>query len=132
NSALFLIIGKGFFDYDASWADTNYLRITNQFGFNPTQNPENALIRAQVENTQYGWIPRVSLKHNNGELIFGGELRFHRSDHWGRVQYANAMPPGYDLNRNYYFYNGSKDIIGGFLYEAYQLNDRINLLGEIQ
>src|SRR5690606_9160283 len=69
---------------------------------------------------------------NNGELIFGGELRFHRSDHWGRVQYANAMPPGYDLDRYYYFYNGSKDIIGGFIYEAYQLNDRTNLLGEIQ
>jgi len=132
NSALFLIIGKGFFDYDASWADTNYLRITNEFGYNPTQNPENALIRAQVENTQYGWIPRVSIKHYNGELILGGELRFHRSDHWGRVQYANNLPPGYDLSRYYYFYNGSKNVYNGFIHESYQIGERINLLGELQ
>jgi iron complex outermembrane receptor protein len=101
-------------------------------GFDTTFIPSNPLIRAQVENTQYGWIPRISMKHSNGELIFGGEFRFHRSDHWGRIQYANNLPPDYDLNRYYYFYNGSKDILNGFIHESYKLNERINLLGELQ
>jgi len=133
NSALFLVVGKGFFDYDAYWHIfyDDYFRF-EEGGYDTSFTPANPLIRAQVENIQYGWIPRVSLKHANGELIFGGELRIHRSDHWGRIQYANNLPPGYELNRYYYFYNGSKDIIGGFVHEAYQLNERINLLGELQ
>jgi iron complex outermembrane receptor protein len=133
NSALFLVIGKGFFDYDAYWHIyyDDYFRFKED-GLDTSFIPSNVLIRAQVENTQYGWIPRVSYKHKNGELILGGELRIHRSDHWGRIQYANNLPPGYDMNRHYYFYNGSKDIIGGFLHDSYRLSDKINLLGELQ
>lgn len=132
NSALFLVIGDGFFDYDGSWADTTYFRLTSEYGFHPSQNPGNVLIRAQVDNTQYGWIPRLSLNHKNGELIIGGEFRKHKSDHWGRIQFADNLPDGYDLNRYYYYYNGGKDIINGFVHEEYTLNPMFNFLGEIQ
>ena len=132
NSALFLVIGKGFFDYDGSWADTNYLRLTYENGFTPTQNPGNVLIRAMVENKQFGWIPRLSYKHKNGELIAGGEFRIHRSEHWGAINYGENLPEGITKDFNYYFYNGSKDIVNGFIHETYNFNERINLLGEIQ
>jgi iron complex outermembrane receptor protein len=133
NSALFLVIGQGFFDYDAYWHIyyDDYFRL-RESGYDTSYVPANPLIRAKVENTQYGWIPRVSYKHENGELILGGEFRFHRSDHWGRIQYANNLPPDYDLDRYYYFYNGSKDIIGGFVHESYKLNEKVNVLGELQ
>ncbi|MCJ7553495.1 MAG: TonB-dependent receptor [Ignavibacteriaceae bacterium] len=132
NSALFLVIGKGFFDYDGSWADTNYLRLTYENGFTPTQNPGNVLIRAMVENKQFGWIPRLSYKHKNGELIAGGEFRIHRSEHWGAINYGEKLPEGITKDFYYYFYNGSKDIVNGFVHETYNFNERINLLGEIQ
>ncbi len=132
NSALFLVEGDGYFDFDGSWADTSYLRLTNEFGFNPTQNPGNVLIRAKVENTQYGWIPRMSIKHTNGEFIAGGEFRFHKSNHWGAINYGENLPEGLTKDYYYYFYNGSKNIIGGFIHESYKLNDKINLLGELQ
>jgi iron complex outermembrane receptor protein len=132
NSALFLVIGDGFFDYDGSWADTTYLRLTGEYGFHPAQNPDNVLIRAQVNNTQYGWIPRVSYKHTNGELIIGGEFRKHRSDHWGSINYGENLPPGLTKSYRYYFYNGGKDIINGFVHEEYNLSSMFNLLGEIQ
>jgi iron complex outermembrane receptor protein len=133
NSALFLVLGEGFFDYDAYWYIyyDDYFRL-KEGGYDTSFVPSNPLIRAMVENTQYGWIPKVSMKHKNGELIFGGEIRLHRSNHWGRIQYANNLPPDYDLNRYYYFYNGSKDIISGFVHESYNLNEEINLLGELQ
>ncbi|MGE5797710.1 MAG: TonB-dependent receptor [Ignavibacteria bacterium] len=134
NSALFLVLGEGFFDYDASWSSyyyDDYFRL-KQDGYDTSFIPVNSLIRAAVENTQYGWIPRLSLKHSNGELIIGGEFRKHKSDHWGRIQYANNLPPNYDINRYYYFYNGSKDIINGFVNESYALNKNLNLLGELQ
>lgn len=132
NSALFLVTGDGFFDYDGSWADTTYLRLTGEFGFHPSRNPGNVLIRAQVNNIQYGWIPRMSYKHRNGELIFGAEVRKHKSDHWGSVNYGENLPEGITKDFRYYYYNGGKDIINGFVHEEYDLSPMLNLLGEIQ
>ena len=132
NSALFLVLGNGFFDFDGSWADTTYLRLTRANGFDPTGNPVNTLIRAEVDNTQYGWIPRVSIKHDNGELIIGGEFRLHRSVHWGSIDFAENLPPGVTKDYRYYYYKGGKDIANGFVHETYNLNNRINLLGEVQ
>ncbi len=132
NSALFLVLGNGYFDFDGSWADTSYLRLTSNYGFSPVQNPSNVLIRAQVENKQYGWIPRVSFKHINGELIVGGEFRIHRSTHWGSINFGENLPIGLTKDYRYYFFNGGKDIIDGFVHETYNLYDNLNLLGEIQ
>ncbi|TSA29616.1 MAG: TonB-dependent receptor [Ignavibacteriales bacterium] len=132
NSALFLVLGNGFFDYDGSWADTNYFRITKNFGFNTTQNPGNALIRAMVENKQWGWIPRINIIHDNGELIVGGELRFHKSIHWGSILFADGLPDGLNKNYRYYEYNGGKDIFNFYVNEKYNLNEQTNLQAEVQ
>lgn len=133
NSALFLVLGNGFFDYDGSWSIyyNDYFRL-KQNGFDTTSQPTNAIIRAQVENKQYGWIPKVSIKQKNGQLILGGEFRFHISDHWGSINFAENLPAGVTKDYRYYFYNGSKDIINGFVHQDYSLNEKINLLAEIQ
>jgi iron complex outermembrane receptor protein len=132
NSNLFLVIGKGFFDYDGSWADSTYLRLTSEYGFTPAGNPQNVLIRAQVENFQYGWIPRIIWSHENGNLIIGGEFRKHTSEHWGSINYGENLPAGLTKDYRYYFYNGGKDIFNIFIHESYNLSDKINLLGEFQ
>ncbi|WP_290663841.1 MULTISPECIES: TonB-dependent receptor [Ignavibacterium] len=133
NSALFLVIGEGFFDYDGSWSIyyDDYFRLRAN-GFDTNYVPTNAIIRAQVENKQYGWIPRLSFSHKNGELILGGELRIHRSNHWGNINYAENLPPNISKDYYYYFYNGAKDIASFYAHESYRLNESINLLGEIQ
>ncbi len=97
-----------------------------------TGNPGNALIRAMVENTQYGWIPRISIKHSRGELLAGGEIRIHRSLHWGSIQYAENLPAGVTSEYKYYSYKGADDIINGFVNERYSLNNNIDLSGELQ
>ncbi len=132
NSALFLVVGNGFFDFDGSWADTTYLRLTNVNGFNPKKNPGNVLIRAKVENTQFGWIPRLSIKQEKGELIIGGEIRIHRSDHWGSIGFGENLPANITKDYRYYLYKGGKDIINGYLHQSYSVNERLNLLGEVQ
>lgn len=133
NSALFLVLGSGFFDYDGSWSVyyDDYFRLKLN-GFDSTKIPANALIRAQVENKQYGWIPRFSFDHDNGQLIVGGEFRIHRSEHWGNINYAENLPAGVTKDYQYYFYNGAKDIAGAFVHESYNLTDDLNLLGELQ
>lgn len=133
NSALFLVIGEGFFDYDGSWSIyyDDYFRLRAN-GFDTNYVPTNALIRAQVENNQFGWIPRLSIFHKNGELILGGELRIHRSIHWGSINYAENLPPNISKDYRYYFYNGAKNIASVYAHESYRINEQINLLGELQ
>lgn len=132
NSALFAIFGNGFFDYDGSWGDTTYFRLTKENGFNSLVNPSNVLIRAMVENKQWGWIPRLSIKHNSGELILGGEFRFHNSIHWGSLTYGENLPFGIRKDYRYYYYEGGKDIFSFYLNENYFLNNYINILAELQ
>ena len=136
NSALFLVLGEGFFDYDGSWAIPDfgyddYFRL-NLSGFNSNYVPTNALIRAQVKNKQFGWIPKFSFEHTNGQLIIGGEFRIHRSEHWGNINHAENLPPGVTKDYKYYFYNGANDIMSGYIHESFNISDKINLLGEIQ
>lgn len=133
NSALFLVIGQGFFDYDGSWSVyyDDYFRL-KQNGFDTNYIPTNALIRAQVENTQWGWIPKLNLKHTNGSLIVGAEYRNHRSIHWGSINYAENLPPGITKDYRYYYYKGAKDIINVFANENYSVTDCLSLLGELQ
>lgn len=133
NSALFLVIGEGFFDYDGSWSVfyNDYFRLKEN-GFTKDQLPTNALIRAQVENKQWGWIPRVNWNHNNGSLTIGGEYRNHRSVHWGAINFAENIPSGVPENYKYYFYRGGKDIINFFVNENHNISNRFNVLAEIQ
>lgn len=133
NSALFWIVGKGFFDYDGSWSVyyDDYFRLREN-GFDSTKVPQNALIRAQVENNQWGWVPRLSIKHNKGELILGGEFRFHNSLHWGRINYAENLPAGVTENYHYYSYEGGNKIFSGFIHENYSPSEKINILAELQ
>ncbi|MBU2585643.1 MAG: TonB-dependent receptor, partial [Bacteroidetes bacterium] len=132
NSALFAYFGKGFFDYDASWGDTSYFRLTFANGFGPTTKLSNALVRAYVDNKQYGWIPRLSFNTNFGDFIFGLEFRKHNSLHWGSVWYAEGLPAGADQNFRYYEYKGSKEILGGFIYYKKDILNDLTLTLENQ
>lgn len=132
NSALFLVIGKGFFDFDGSWADTSYLRLTQQNGFASTVAPYNTLLHGMVENKQLGWIPRVQINHSNGVLTTGLELRSHRSLHYGSIIAADSITDKNIINYRYYQFNGAKNIINAFVNEQYKVNEQIGLLGELQ
>ena len=131
-SSLFYYQGDGYFDYNGDWADTTMLRITYNQGFHPTQNPVNTLIRAWVNNKQGGWIPRFVIKHRSGELLIGGELRFHRSMHYAYINFANSLPEDFDSDYKIYEYRGIRDIYSAYIREQYNLNDKLMLYGELQ
>ncbi len=132
NSALFLVVGNGFFDYDGSWSIyyDDYFRLLEN-GYDTT-NVSNALIRATVNNIQWGWIPRFSIKHSDGTLIVGGEFRIHRSNHFGNINYAEKLPEGVPADYEYYYYNGAKNILNLFAHEQYQITGKLNALVELQ
>jgi len=137
NNSLFLVLGDGFFDYDGSWAPYSYYHITPQYGFNVVGDPDtlyfpNALIRAMVDNKQYGWLPRLTVKHENGELVAGAEVRIHRSLHWGRLQRADQLPVSIPEDYRYYEYHGAKDILSLYAHELYSLRSNLTLTLDLQ
>jgi iron complex outermembrane receptor protein len=147
NNTVFWIRGYGFFDYDGSWAPMSYFRLTPQYGFAVTGNPEeiyvdSLLIRAYVDNIQYGWLPQITWRHGRGDLTVGAELRAHRSLHWGRIQDGDSDLPraidgGFrDLNyigsRRYYEYRGAKDIISPYVHATYLPRPNVNVMFDLQ
>jgi iron complex outermembrane receptor protein len=132
NNTLFYYTGEGYFDYDASWADTSLLRLGTQYGIPTTQNPTNALVRAFVGNSQWGWLPHIEIEHNNGTLTLGSEIRFHHSTHWGKIQFAEGLPTHFDPEYHFYEYNGVKDILSFYLHELYRPNQQTTVLADLQ
>ncbi len=137
SNTFFLVLGDGFFDYDGSWAPLSYFRITPANGFAVAGDPDTlylpgALIRAQVTNRQWGWLPRVTLVHDHGEVIVGGELRVHRSVHWGRLQWAEQIPAGVPQDYHYYEYRGAKDIASLYVHLLQDLRPDMKLMASLQ
>ncbi len=132
NHTLFFIEGEGFFIYDASWADTSYFRLTSEFGIQPKRNPTNSLIKANVHNKQYGWMPRINYNHGNGEMTLGLELRSHRSLHWGGIHWAENLPENLSPDYRYYEYKGGKDMFSVYVHELYNIDANANMLLNLQ
>ena len=132
HNSLFYYSGEGWFDYDASWADTATLRIGYNYGIPATTNPANTLVRGFVGNKQWGWLPRVEIDHGTGTLTVGGEMRFHRSTHWGRIEFGEDLPPGLDPDYHFYEYNGERDILSLYGHEMLRLRDDLALMTDVQ
>jgi len=122
-SALFYYTGSGYFNYDGSWTDSTMLRWTSANGYNPTQNPVNALLEGYVADHQGGWLPSMILKHNGGEFTAGLEIRIHRAEHWAKVPFSEYYPSGYDPDFKVYSYTGKRDIFSVFGRERLELSD---------
>lgn len=137
NNTAFYVTGEGFFDYDGSWAPYSYYRITSGNGFAVVGDPDtlfipNALIRAWVENRQFGWLPRASIRHEGGELTVGGEFRIHRSLHWGALRWGESLPAGVTPDYHYYEYHGGKDIVSLYAHELYKIRSDMTLMLDLQ
>lgn len=134
NNNAFFIRGYGFFDYDGSWGTPEYFRLTPEYGYQVSEIPGDALIRAYVDNKQGGWLPQLEWKHGGGELVVGAELRLHRSLHWGRLQQGTGLPAGVtgDGARRYYQYNGGKEIVSLYAHETLRASSRLNVMLDLQ
>lgn len=132
NNSVFGIFGSGFYNYDGSWADTSYFRITSQYGFQPTQNPTGALIHAFVGETQYGWLPRLTIRHDNGTLVVGTELDRNYSDHWASINWANNLPAGVSSDYHYNEWHARTDVATIFGHELYDLGKKATLMLDLE
>lgn len=131
-NTLFYYDSHGYFDYDGSWADASTLRIDSIHGFSPAPVITNAVIRGGVDLVQWGWLPRYEMQHANGELTIGGEYRYHHGSHWGKVQYAEGLPAGYDPDYRFYQYDAVKNMASLYVTENYHLQEDMTLMANVQ
>lgn len=91
------------------------------------------LIRKRsVKDIDYGWQPRLTWKHESGELIVGGEFRYHEGHHFGEITWANMLPQNIKPDWKYYEYKVPKTSLTVYLHELYELTPAISLMGDLQ
>lgn len=81
-----------------------------------------------TNSNDYGWYPKIHLKHAGdlGDLLLGGEVRLHNSEHYGEISFGNALPPGTPKNYKYYFYNGKKSTVSVYLNEFTNIEKKLS------
>jgi iron complex outermembrane receptor protein len=88
--------------------------------------------RPTVVETDWGWIPRVTFKHNKGEFTAGGEIRIHEGHHFGEVIWAGLYPSELPANIHYYDYKTQSRDFSAFLLETFRPSGRLSLLANLQ
>lgn len=132
-SSLFYYSGEGYFDYDGTgWTNAESYQLNEKNGYPNSKDPQNPLIRAYVLNNQWGWIPRIEYKSDNYQWISGLEIRFHRSNHWGKLQYAEDLPLNYDQDFKFYEYDGARNILSAFSSFQTNLTQNFSLFADVQ
>jgi iron complex outermembrane receptor protein len=132
NNTLFAILGSGFYNYDGSWADTSYFRITSQYGFNPAGNPGDALIHAYEGEQQYGWLPHLTIRHYDGTLVLGAELDRNYSDHWASIDWAENLPEDLPADYHYNEWHARTDVATAYGHELYDIDPQLTLMLDLE
>ncbi|OQY71149.1 MAG: hypothetical protein B6D45_10480 [Ignavibacteriales bacterium UTCHB3] len=130
NNIVYFMSGDGFFDFDASYGTHDYFRLDTSIAI-----PANLIMRAFVDNDQYGWLPQLEYRYPEGKVLVGGEVRFHRSIHWGRIESGTGLPDyvvGEKADRHFYEYKGGKDIYSGFVGVQHQVDEKVSLTAKLQ
>ncbi|MEW5798440.1 MAG: TonB-dependent receptor [Bacteroidota bacterium] len=143
HNTLFYYDSHGWFDYDGTWIglnydkDGNFLSDTDTLSFRLNghtvgRNLSNEIIRGGVDLVQWGWLPRFEWQHDHGELTIGGEYRYHKGSHWGKIQYAEGLPANYDPDYRFYQYDGIKHMASLYVTENFKIDEKATLMANVQ
>lgn len=129
HNTFFYISGDGYFDFDGSWGTNQYFRLDSVHNI-----PSDLMIRAYVDNDQFGWMPQLVWNYEKGKLITGFEFRSHRSLHWARIEKGSGLDSRLigENASNFYEYKGGKDVASLYFNNMYQLSKNINLMTDVQ
>jgi iron complex outermembrane receptor protein len=92
------------------------------------------VVNISTTSNDYGWYPKIQLKHfdEKANLIAGGELRLHNSEHYGEIMFGNALPNGTPGNYKYYFYNGKKTTASFYVNEFTNVEKKLTIMAGVQ
>lgn len=136
--ALFWIQGSGYYEQfrvGRKFADYNMTTFSHFDDTNDDGAIDTILVtrtdiirRKYVDKDQIGWRPRLTWKVSDATEVGAGlELRRYKSDHYGRVVWASALPPGVTPDHEYYRWKGQKDYSGVSGSLHHHLNEQLSL-----
>ena len=85
-----------------------------------------------VKEYDWGWLPQITIKHDQGALTIGGEARIHASHHWGEITWAAVYPNGYDPNVRYHDYRGKSNTFTVYASETYNPLKNLTVMTNLQ
>lgn len=129
-----------FFTSDTTTFNTNYYRRNPDGSFYYVPGQGYQIVRCDivtdlyVKNNTYGWFPKIQLTHSKdkGTLVIGGEVRFHKSEHYGEITFGDALPQGITDNYRYYFYNGKKKTFSVYANEVFKITKKLTAMAGVQ
>jgi len=130
NAALHYTPGKGYYEeyrYDDDLADYG---IEDVIIGNDTITSTDLIRRRWLDNDFYGFTWSVNYDQNNWNVIAGGAWNRYDGDHFGEILWAQAGNIPYE--HRYYFNNGDKRDLNGYLKVNYQFTERLNGFADLQ
>ncbi len=131
NTALHYTYGSGYFEqfkYDDDFSDYG---LGNLVIGDSTITSSDIIRRRWLDNDFYGLTYSLNYSKNNIDLTLGGGYNIYDGDHFGEIiwsEFAN----GTDIRDRYYDGVGEKRDFNTYLKVNYQLNDQLNLFGDLQ
>ncbi|MFC2092915.1 TonB-dependent receptor [Bacteroidota bacterium] len=129
-----------YFTSDTTTFNTNYYRRNPDGSFYYVPGQGYQVVRCDivtdlyVNNDTYGWFPKIQLTHSKdkGTLVIGGEVKFHKSEHYGEITFGDALPQGTQDNYRYYFYNGKKRTFSVYANEVIKITNKLTAMAGAQ
>jgi len=132
-NTLYHIRGKGYYEQLKEDSDISEYNISSSDLIDPDSTEIDLVRQKWVSKNQYGWNPRLDIKHENGDLSIGGAFYYFNSDHWGQVIWAeNVSAAAISPNHRYYNHKGTKYSASVYALDYYSLTDKIRLMGNLQ
>ncbi len=131
NTALHYTHGEGYYEqYKKNRKFKDYLLDTLFIG-GDTISRTNLVQQKWLDNDFYGFTYSLNYKKKNTDLILGGAWNKYNGKHFGKVIWAQFASNG-SINHQWYDNTGVKTDFNIFGKINYNLNDKINLYGDVQ
>ena len=127
DNSLYLFRGDGYYD---QWRTDQDPHKYYFFGVFPRTDID-VLRRRNVGETDWGWIPRLTIEHGWGETTVGGELRLHKAQHKGQIVWS-LWPEFGGPNYSYYDYRIRKESGAGYVHNLFTVAPRLRAMLDLQ
>ncbi len=134
----YLVAGEGYYEvfkYDQDWYSYN-LDVADEYTDDEEKELYTDLLRRKwILNAYVGIVPALTLNKENYRLDIGGEFRYYKGDHFGQVKdFSNEAVNTFVGNvwYRYYQYTGYKQSLSLFTHLAYDVNEQLKFVGDIQ
>ncbi len=130
-AALFLTRGYGYYEsYKNNQKFSKYGMADTIIGTD-TVSRTNLIRQKWLDNYFYGFNLAVNYEKRQLKISAGGGRNNYDGDHFGKIIWAQVARLG-DYDRNWYFNTGTKREYNVFLKANYLINERLNLMADLQ